>query len=280
MSLSSTLVERRGAYGCARIGSCRKQSSAIKKRIAHRRRAGASTTIASTISSPIPAEVSEFVEAAAIEMAKRVEVVEVSVEGREKNVMTSLVQSNKVENGEYHPYVLLHGFDSSCLEYRRLFPKLEENGAEVYALDLLGWGFTDGLDDGIGDYSPEAKCAHMYAWWKQNVNRPIVLAGASLGGAAAIEFASRHPEAVARLVLIDAQGFIDGIGPMGMLPTPIAKAGVDILKTRWLRSGANKMAYFDQKYATDDAQNVGRLHTLLPQWNDATLNELSNVGNN
>ena len=140
--------------------------------------------------------------------------------------MTSLVQSNKVENGEYHPYVLLHGFDSSCLEYRRLFPKLEENGAEVYALDLLGWGFTDGLDDGIGDYSPEAKCAHMYAWWKQNVNRPIVLAGASLGGAAAIEFASRHPEAVARLVLIDAQGFIDGIGPMGMLPTPIAKAGL------------------------------------------------------
>ena len=132
-------------------------------------------------------------------MAKRVEVVEVSVEGREKNVMTSLVQSNKVENGEYHPYVLLHGFDSSCLEYRRLFPKLEENGAEVYALDLLGWGFTDGLDDGIGDYSPEAKCAHMYAWWKQNVNRPIVLAGASLGGAAAIEFASRHPEAVARI---------------------------------------------------------------------------------
>ena len=97
-------------------------------------------------------------------MAKRVEVVEVSVEGREKNVMTSLVQSNKVENGEYHPYVLLHGFDSSCLEYRRLFPKLEENGAEVYALDLLGWGFTDGLDDGIGDYSPSRRsvriCTH------------------------------------------------------------------------------------------------------------------------
>jgi pimeloyl-ACP methyl ester carboxylesterase len=110
------------------------------------------------------------------------------------------------------------------------------------------------------------------------VNRPIVLAGASLGGAAAIEFASRYPEAVTRLVLIDAQGFIDGIGPMGMLPTPIAKAGVDILRTRWLRSGANKMAYFDQKYATDDAQNVGRLHTLLPQWNDATLSFMRSGG--
>ena len=65
---------------------------------------------------------------------------------------------------------------------------------------------------------------------------------------------------------------------MGMLPTPIAKAGVDILKTRWLRSGANKMAYFDQKYATDDAQNVGRLHTLLPQWNDATLSFMRSGG--
>ena len=81
--------------------------------------------------------------------------VEVPVEGREKNVVTSLVQSEKREDAsdEYHPFVLLHGFDSSCLEYRRLFPKLEENGAEVYALDLLGWGFTDGLDGGVGDYS-------------------------------------------------------------------------------------------------------------------------------
>ncbi|CAL6275117.1 unnamed protein product [Bathycoccus prasinos] len=239
----------------------------------------ATSAISSSPSSFIPTELSEFIEPAAIEMARRVQVVEVPVEGREKNVMTSLVQSEKREDAsEYHPFVLLHGFDSSCLEYRRLFPKLEENGAEVYALDLLGWGFTDGLDGGVGDYSPEAKCAHLYAWWKQNVNRPIVLAGASLGGAAAIEFASRYPEAVIRLVLIDAQGFIDGIGPMGMLPTPIAKAGVDILRTRWLRSGANKMAYLDQKYATDDAQNVGRLHTLLPQWNDATLSFMRSGG--
>ena len=33
---------------------------------------------------------------------------------------------------------MLHGFDSSSLEFRRLLPKLEAGGAEVYALDVLG----------------------------------------------------------------------------------------------------------------------------------------------
>lgn len=37
---------------------------------------------------------------------------------------------------------MLHGFDSSLLEFRRLLPKLEDLGAEVYAVDVLGWGFT------------------------------------------------------------------------------------------------------------------------------------------
>ena len=233
----------------------------------------------------LPLEYKRFKEQRAIEMAERIEIVEVTgISGREERpVMTTLVRTKErtdleIEGCSYLPYVLLHGFDSSCLEYRRLFPLLEREGCEVYALDLLGWGFTDGGDRGVGDYSPEAKCRHMYQWWKQNVNRPIVLCGASLGGAAAIEFATTYPDAVERLVLIDAQGFIDGIGPMGLLPTPIAKAGVDILRTRLLRNAANKMAYFDQKYATDDAQNVGRLHTLLPQWNDATLSFMRSGG--
>ena len=60
--------------------------------------------------------------------------------------------------------VLLHGFDSSCLEWRRLMPQLDTQGldeVDVYALDIFGWGFSgtssDGSLDGIetdddGDY--------------------------------------------------------------------------------------------------------------------------------
>lgn len=41
------------------------------------------------------------------------------------------------------PILFLHGFDSSVLEFRRVLPNLEEMGAEAYAVDVLGWGFTE-----------------------------------------------------------------------------------------------------------------------------------------
>ena len=37
------------------------------------------------------------------------------------------------------------------------------------------------------------------------INRPMVVAGVSLGGAVALDFAVSHPEAVVKLVLVDAQ---------------------------------------------------------------------------
>ncbi|CAM9837502.1 unnamed protein product, partial [Sphacelaria rigidula] len=55
----------------------------------------------------------------------------------------------------------------------------------------------------------DAKRAHLLEFWKQVVGgRPMTLVGASLGGAIALDFAHEYPEAVRRLVLIDAQGFI------------------------------------------------------------------------
>jgi pimeloyl-ACP methyl ester carboxylesterase len=73
----------------------------------------------------------------------------------------------------------------------------------------------------------------------------MALLGGSLGGAVALDFALHYPEAVSRLVLIDAQGFIDGIGPMASLPRPLAAAGVWVLRTEALRMvrGATALIY-------------------------------------
>lgn len=60
----------------------------------------------------------------------------------------------------------------------------------------------------------------------------MTLVGASLGGAIALDFAHEFPEAVKRLVLIDAQGFIDGSGPGASLPGPLAKLGISVLGSR------------------------------------------------
>ena len=76
---------------------------------------------------------------------------------------------------------------------------------------------------------------------------PVVLAGSSLGGAAAIDLAVHHPDMVAKLVLIDAQGYIEGAGPMAGAPDFLARLGIRILKTDWLRQQANKLSYCDKE---------------------------------
>ena len=61
------------------------------------------------------------------------------------------------------PILLLHGFDSSVLEFRRLLPLLATEN-ETWAVDLLGFGFTDRIA-GI-PFSPSAIKTHLYYFWK------------------------------------------------------------------------------------------------------------------
>jgi pimeloyl-ACP methyl ester carboxylesterase len=80
-------------------------------------------------------------------------------------------------------------------------------------------------------------------------------------------------------VLIDAQGFIDGAGPMGGFPEPIARLGVKVLGAKGLRQVANKLSYFDKvRFATEDAMLVGRLPVLCEGWEDSNLNYMSTGG--
>jgi len=176
------------------------------------------------------------------------------------------------------PIILVHGFDSSCLEYRRLGPKLAALGIETYAVDLLGWGFSQLKS--VNTFSAQAKVDALAGFWKViGGGKPVCVAGASLGGAAAIEYAAAYPDVVKACVFIDAQGFVDGVGPMAQLPNFLAEAGVQVLKSVPLRSMANEMSYFDtEKYATDDALKVGRLHCLQDGWSDALVSFMLSGG--
>jgi len=176
------------------------------------------------------------------------------------------------------PLILVHGFDSSCLEFRRLGPELAALGISTYAVDLLGWGFSQ-LDD-INDFSADAKIEALKSFWKTvGDNAPVCVGGASLGGASAIEFAS-NPESPAKAaIMIDAQGFTDGIGPPSLLPPFLARLGVKVLKSEGLRESANQMSYFDkEEFATNDALKVGRIHCLQDGWEDAQLSFIKSGG--
>ena len=176
------------------------------------------------------------------------------------------------------PIVLVHGFDSSCLEYRRLGPKLAALGIDTYAVDLLGWGYSQLKD--VDSFSAQAKVDALAGFWEVvGGGKPVCVAGASLGGAAAIEYAAANPEIVKGCVFIDAQGFVDGVGPMAMLPKFLAEAGVQVLKSVPLRNSANQMSYFDtETYATEDALKVGRFHCLQDGWSDALVSFMLSGG--
>lgn len=190
------------------------------------------------------------------------------------------------------PLLLVHGFDSSALEYRRLGPQLAKLGVDVYCVDLLGWGYTQ-LDD-VNSFSAKAKVEALKGFWQTvGGNGEVVVGGASLGGAAVIEFAAQNLSSVNKdedsteddqgfvrgTVLIDAQGFVDGIGPMSFLPAPLARAGIKVLKSVPLRDSANQMSYFDPAtYATEDALKVGRMHCMRDGWEDSMLSFMQSGG--
>jgi pimeloyl-ACP methyl ester carboxylesterase len=177
------------------------------------------------------------------------------------------------------PLVLIHGFDSSALEYRRLGPRLAADGIDTYAVDILGWGYTQ-LDD-VASFSADSKVAALKSFVESKFgeNGKICIAGASLGGAAAIELAAAKGDDCAGLILIDAQGFVDGVGPMAALPKPLAKLGVGVLRSVPLRNSANQMSYFDKEtFATEEAQVIGRLHCLREGWTDAMVSFMLSGG--
>mmetsp|Transcript_29958 Transcript_29958/g.63113 ORF Transcript_29958/g.63113 Transcript_29958/m.63113 type:complete len:233 (-) Transcript_29958:3195-3893(-) len=87
--------------------------------------------------------------------------------------------------------LLVHGFDSSALEYRRLGPQLAALGIDVYCVDLLGWGYTQ-LEE-VKSFSAQAKVEALKGFWQTvGGNGEVVVGGASLGGAAVIEFAAQN----------------------------------------------------------------------------------------
>jgi pimeloyl-ACP methyl ester carboxylesterase len=72
------------------------------------------------------------------------------------------------------------------------------------ALDFRGHGESDPAEN--GDYSVHGLAGDVAAVADQLGLRRFILAGHSLGAAAAIEYAGRHPERVAGLLLVDPNG--------------------------------------------------------------------------
>ncbi|MGK7873084.1 MAG: alpha/beta fold hydrolase [Xenococcaceae cyanobacterium] len=166
------------------------------------------------------------------------------------------------------PILLLHGFDSSVLEFRRLLPLLGAEN-ETWAVDLLGFGFTE--RNSRLPFGAMAIKTHLYYFWKTLIQQPVILVGASMGGAAAIDFTLTYPEVVENLVLLDSAGFSNPPINKKLMFPPLDYLATEFLRHPKVRENISRTAYYNKSLATLDAHLCAALHLKLPNWNQALI---------
>ncbi|MEB3282286.1 MAG: alpha/beta hydrolase [Lyngbya sp.] len=212
----------------------------------------------------LPAQVQKLTESTSINLAKQIECQAISTPLRKEPIVTSYVHQGRGGT----PILLLHGFDSSVLEFRRLLPRLAAEN-ETWAVDLLGFGFTE-RDINV-KISPRAIGTHLYGFWRSLIQQPVILVGTSMGGAAAINFTLNHPEAVESLVLIGSAGMSSGPILGKFIFPPFDSFAAEFLRNPKVRQGISETAYFDKTFASRDAQICAALHLEMPFWNRALI---------
>jgi 2-succinyl-6-hydroxy-2,4-cyclohexadiene-1-carboxylate synthase len=98
--------------------------------------------------------------------------------------------------------VFLHGFTGSSGDWHRVIEKLNDV-CEAAAVDLAGHG-TDAPPDDPAEYTIDAQTERIASLMDEKGIETFVLAGYSMGGRLALNFALRFPERVEGLILESA----------------------------------------------------------------------------
>jgi pimeloyl-ACP methyl ester carboxylesterase len=109
--------------------------------------------------------------------------------------------------GTGKPLVLLHGTGASLHTWEQFAENLKDS-FQLISLDLPAFGLTGGRAD--HDYSMKMYTSFLKKFTEKLNLSTFDLAGNSLGGRIAWEFAATFPDQVRRLVLIDAAGYPTG----------------------------------------------------------------------
>lgn len=151
------------------------------------------------------------------------------------------------EQGKHIPVLLMHGAPGNSANFFELGHMLADDGRDVYAPDLIGFGRSDmGANN-----SYRVQAGYMFAFLDAMGVEKVHLVGWSNGGGVGIRMADLEPERVASLTMLASVGaqetegtgsyFFEhvkygvGLGVIGYLPDLLPHFG--LLGTRELRVG-------------------------------------------
>lgn len=219
----------------------------------------------------LPSQVNQLIDPTAIAFVQSIERIALATSLSQHPISTTYIHKGSKST----PILLLHGFDSSILEFRFLLPLLATQN-ETWAVDLLGFGFTQRQKE--INYSPSTIRIHLYDFWKTLINRPITLVGASMGGATAIDFTLTYPQVVKSLILINSLGYTNSPPFSKYLFPPFDFLAVEYLRQRHILA-LNVCSIFpnlDTKILL--AIQCAMLHQEMPGWNDAMIDYVKSGG--
>jgi pimeloyl-ACP methyl ester carboxylesterase len=165
------------------------------------------------------------------------------------------------EEGEGEPLLLLHGAFSSLHTFNEWNKHLKKH-YRVIRLDLMGFGLTGPND--TSDYTMENHIRVLKAFLNIIKVDKCHIVGNSLGGWLAWEFAYRYPQKVAKLVLMDAAGFLEEENiplPFKLARTPMFGRVIKYVVRRQILEQFLRQVYFDQSKVTE--QLVTRYYELF-----------------
>jgi haloalkane dehalogenase len=112
-----------------------------------------------------------------------------------------------IDEGSGRPVVMLHGNPSWAFYYRNLLEELSRDH-RVIVPDHIGMGRSDKPEDSSYEYTLASRVADLENVLDQlGVTSDITLVMHDWGGMIGTTFATRHPERIARMVILNTAGF-------------------------------------------------------------------------
>ena len=157
--------------------------------------------------------------------------------------------------------VFAHATGFNALTYRQLFNCIDST-VEIFALDQRGHGLTTAPanEEELKSWSTYERDLAEFVNW---LNRPVVLAGHSMGGAVSTKVAAQKPQLVKGLILVEP-----------VIMPPLADPVMDLIKKYNLgnfipmvKSAINRQAYFSSiEKAVENYTGKGAFKTWPKTW--------------
>ena len=170
-----------------------------------------------------------------------------------------------VVGGTGQPILLLHGFDSSFLEFRRIYPSLKKK-FQIIIPDLLGFGFSPRCAS--NQNSPSKIVSHLIdIIHNLKFTKKLKIVGASMGGSIALKLANEIPDLIDKIILLSPAGLF---GESKNIPFPLNQIGASFLGLPQIRKSLCRQAFaYPDKCVGEMEEQIASIHLGCKGWRNS-----------